>query len=95
MSTTTDHRCTFYCCPVCHTDLRAHETPCRKARTFRATGFSGGGRLYQGTDVDDAIAAARKWACDNDAGAIVRDVATAESIYEQAGLRVLRDTRKA
>lgn len=23
------HRCTFYCCPICHTHLLAHEAPCQ------------------------------------------------------------------
>lgn len=57
--------------------------------TYKALGYCGGGKLYEGTDLDAAIAAARSWATEQDAGAAVYDTATGEHMYAQHGTTVL------
>lgn len=44
-----EHLCGFYCCPVCHTDLRAHDQECQGPLAI----FHG--IIIRGLDVDAVL----------------------------------------
>jgi hypothetical protein len=61
---------------------------------FVTFGYGGGGKLYEGSSLGDAVAAASAWATEQDAGAAVRDGETGAQVYAQIGEDVIQEVGK-